>query len=51
MGSIAPNNIQAVIKNSLIFAGRSKDDFPEYKSKTPICFPLYSKAAFAFFKT
>ena len=50
MESVASNNTKAVIKNYLVFAGRNKESFQEYKSKLRGCLSLYSKAAFDMFQ-
>ena len=50
MESVASNNTKAVIKNYLVFAGRNKESFQEYKSKLRGCLSLYSKVAFDMFQ-
>lgn len=44
------NNSEAVMKHYPIFPSRSKEGFPEFKSKIRVCVLLHNKAAFSVFR-
>ena len=46
MENVASKNTRLVINHCLVFAGRNKEAFRDYKTKPRVCLSLYSKLVF-----